>query len=488
MNRNIWSKITLLAVLLIAFGLRAGSLTAQSMWRDEIDAIRFSQTSPQTLIGYFTQPGWNGPLFYVLLRPWLAVAGSGEFGARFFSLWFGVLGVALIYRLGQAWFSPEVGGLAALWMTFSPYMVWYSQELKMYALICTLVLALFLLYDRALERSSWLLWAAVIALAWVTMGTHIVAALVLPTLALWLVIRPVARARLKAGLIALGAMATPGLIALPWIAPLLIKGYASGHRFVPLNTMVWILLQAFSRGVTGAGSIWPMGVAVFGLLAGTLLWPKHQESSQNGTPSIREAWRVFGLWIWLAIPILSLYLISLRVPIFVDRYLIWIGPSMYLLAARGAAQLWPRSRPWTSLFLVASFAFFILGLWTQTTVPIKSDFRAAAAYVRANRQPDDLVMFHISYVRETFEYYYGPAAPFADGIPTNERTQESNIDAEMRKRTAGRDTVWLVLSEPEMWDQRGMTVDWFSKHAQAQHRADFARVAVIEYQIEQNLP
>lgn len=488
MNPKIWSKITLLAVLLVAFGLRAGGLTAQSMWRDEIDAIRFSRASFQTLAGYFTQPGWNGPLFYVLLRPWLAVAGTGEFGARFFSLWFGVLGVALIYRLGKVWFSPEVGGLAALWMALSPYMVWYSQELKMYALICALVLALFLLYDQALKRSSWLLWAAIIALAWVAMGTHIVAALVLPVLALWLSTCRLTRTQLQAGLVALAAMAAPGIIALPWIAPLLLKGYASGHRFVPLNTMVWILLQAFSRGVMVVGSVWPMLVGVFGLLAGTLLWPKRRDLPPDAPSNMGEARRVLGLWIGLAVPVLGLYLISLRVPIFVDRYLIWIGPPMYLLAARGATQLWPRSRLWTTVFLIASFAFFILGLWTQTSTPIKSDFRAAAAFVQANRQPDELVMFHISYVRGTFEYYYGPAAPSADGIPTDEQTQENHLDAEMRARTAGYDVVWLVLSEPEMWDWRGMTVDWFSRHAQARRRADFARVSVIEYLLAPDLP
>jgi len=476
MNRELVSKITLLVILLLAFGVRIGGLTAQSMWRDEVDAIRFAQTSPQTLIGYFTQPGWNGPLFYLLLRPWLEVAGQGEFSARFFSLVFGTLSVALVYHLGRRWFSPEVGGMAALWMALSPYMVWYSQELKMYALLCTLVPALFACYDRALECGGWPRWTAAVLLSWITMTTHIIAALTLPALA-GLALRPTARS--KVGLPVLGIMAAPGLIILPWIAPLLIQGQNIGHRFVPLNTMVWIMLQAFSRGVTVIGDVWPMVVAVFGLLAGTMLWPR-----PRATADAQTGWRIAGLWIWLLLPLIGLYIIALRVPLFVDRYLIWIGPAFYILVARGVAELWARSRRGAAAFILLTGMFFVLGLWTQTANPIKSDFRAAAAFVREHRRPNELVMFHISYIRYTFEYYYGPAAPYADGVPTDNQTLELHVDAQMRTRTAGYETVWLVLSEPEMWDRRGMTVEWFAKHAQAARRADFARVSVIEYRLE----
>lgn len=473
-NRDVLHKITILFVMLIAFGVRVGGLTAQSMWRDEVDAIRFAQAPPKTLLGYFTQPGWNGPLFYVLLRPWLTVVGHNDFGTRFFSLFFGVLSVALVYRLGRRWFSPEIGGLAALWMAFSPYMVWYSQELKMYALLCALVPAWVGCFDRALERGGLLRWTAAVLLGWMTMGTHVLAALMLPVL---LIFALRSSKQSQAGLLALAVMALPGVIALPWVAPMLIKGQDIGHRFTPLNAMIWIMLQAFSRGVTVVGGLWPMGAAILGLLAGTVLW------TRNGSTAAEEKWRVVSLWIWLLLPVLVLYLITLRVPLFVDRYLIWIGPAFYLLIARGVTRLWTRSRWMTAALIMAVNVFFALGLWVQTDTPIKSDFRAAAAFVREYRQPDELIMFHISYVRYTFEHYYGPAVPSADGIPTDDRTQEMHVDWQMRARTAGYPVVWLVLSEPEMWDRRGMTVEWFAKHAHVIRRADFARVSVIEYRL-----
>jgi hypothetical protein len=53
----------------------------------------------------------------------------------------------------------------------------------------------------------------------------------------------------------------------------------------------------------------------------------------------------------------------------------------------------------------------------------------------------------------------------------------------MRERTAGYQVVWLILSEPEMWDPRGMTVAWLDEQGRATARADFARVSVTRYEL-----
>ncbi len=472
-DRRILKQGALLFVLLLAFALRVSGLTAQSMWRDEIDALEFSQASLPTLVGYFVRPGWNGPLFYVFLRPWVALAGRSEFGLRYFSLWFSVLGVALLYRLGRAWFSPPAGALAALLSAVSAYMVWYAQELKMYALVCTLVLVVLYVYRLAIQRADWRLWVAVIILTWVTAGVHIMGALLVPVLVLLFVVWwPRSRSQWKVALVALAGVALPGLVAGPWALPTLLHGGNIGHHFVPLGSMARILLSAFSQGITNFGGDWALVVVVYGMLAGTLL--------RSGSDQARP---VMTAWVWLATPVLGLYAISLRVPMFVDRYLIWIGPAIYVLVARGIVQLRRRSALLGVVYLILVLGLNGWGVWKQLGEPIKSDFRAAAAFVRQRRRPDELALFHISYVRKTFEYYYGDAAPWADGIPTDEQTRESAVDAEMRAHTAGYETVWLVLSEPEMWDRRGMTVDWLTRHAQLVSRADFARVSVRQYRL-----
>ena len=110
-DRRVLRRGALLFVLMLAFALRISGLTAQSLWRDEVDALRFSQEPLETLVSNFSRQGWNGPLYYLFLRFWVSLAGQSEFALRYLSLCMGVIGVALTYRLGQRWFQPVIGGL-----------------------------------------------------------------------------------------------------------------------------------------------------------------------------------------------------------------------------------------------------------------------------------------------------------------------------------------------------------------------------------------
>jgi uncharacterized membrane protein len=488
-----------LFLLLLAFALRLSGLTAQSLWRDEVDALRFSETPLRTLTSNFRRPGWNGPLYYVLLRAWLTLAGRSEFALRYFSLCFGVLSVALLYRLGRAWCSPLVGGLAGLLLACSAYMVWYAQEAKMYALLCALVIAVLYLYRQALTTEDRWLWTHVVMLTWVTVSVHVLGALLIPVMvALFFVWWRMSREHWRAACLALVACVLPGAISLPWAFPLLVRGADLGHRYVSLGGMVATMLTGFSRGVRSAGGLWPLGVALFALLAAAWLEVDRAvfsplDSADQGPKLTSARGNALGgplfvltCWVWFAVPILGLYAITLRVPMFVDRYLIWIGPAFYLLVARGLDRLRRRAAALAVGCLVAILAFGAWGVWEQTATPLKSDFRAAAAYVREHRLPGELLVFHISYVRDTFEYYYGDSSPASDGVPTDDHTTSDAVDAAMRERVADRPVVWLVLSEPEMWDQRGLTVAWLEEHGRPEASADFARVSVTKYRLGDN--
>lgn len=493
-RKPLWRSL-LLAILLLAFGVRLAGLTVQSLWRDEVDALRFSQAPLATMVANFTRPGWNGPLYYVLLRAWIALAGQSAFALRYLSLAFGVLAVACIYRMARIWFAAPVPALSALLFATSPYMVWYGQEAKMYALLTVLAMATLYVYVQALRGKHWAYWVLALILTWISIGVHIMGGLLIPVMvALYSVWWPVARAQWRQALIAVAGVAVPAFVALPWVWPTLVRGGDIGHRFVSLRGIAQVMVHALSRGILPDNAPAPILLSLFGLLVGTVLWTDRSPFSRLlATARDRNRARaglesghtrdVLALWAWILVPIVGLYLISLRLPMFVDRYLIWIGPAFYILVARGLDQI---RRLWPVVLVIC----LVVMLWLngqsiveQARTPIKSDFRAAAEYVQAHRQPGELVLFHISYVRYTFEYYYGDAAPWAEGIPTDDSTTSEAVDALMRERTAGHDVVWLVLSEPEMWDLRGMTVAWLEAHATIDLRADFTRVTVIRYSL-----
>ena len=89
----------LLGLTWLAFALRVGGLTAQSLWRDEVDALRFATQALPALLEMFRRQGENGPLFFLSLRPWLQVAGSSEFALRFPAAAAGALTVPVVHAL-----------------------------------------------------------------------------------------------------------------------------------------------------------------------------------------------------------------------------------------------------------------------------------------------------------------------------------------------------------------------------------------------------
>ncbi|MFN3928098.1 MAG: glycosyltransferase family 39 protein [Thermoflexus sp.] len=129
----------LLILILLAFALRVSTLTAQPLWRDEVDALRFgrdlsaevegafqrrAQAGWEALSALLTRPGFNGPLYFLGLFQWVRLAGDSEFALRFPSAGFGVLAVALSMALFRRYLPPSVARLTAWFLAVAPFMVW----------------------------------------------------------------------------------------------------------------------------------------------------------------------------------------------------------------------------------------------------------------------------------------------------------------------------------------------------------------------------
>lgn len=486
------SRLAVLALTLLAFALRVGGLLSQSLWRDEVDTLMFAQQPLDQFIAMFRQPGQNGPLFFLTMRPWLAVAGHSEFALRFPSALAGVLSVPILYVLTTRLGGRKIALVAALLMATAPYGVWYGQEAKMYALLTALLPATLLaITEIAAEgrsrRRRGLAWAALYVLTSLSFYTHLLAALILPIQALWLLILPrgpVAR-RARNALLYLLALALPYIPFLGWAPRLWTSSFTTGHPFVPLDEIVQVLAGAFSRGVLGisSASLLPYMVA---LVAGLILWPLSRHERRAGLPPRGRV--ALLLAAWLALPPLLIYLVSLGMPIFTDRYLIWAMPAFLALLACGIVAL---ADEWRPLGLVVAAAILALNGWSmylQATQSIKADFRAAVAYTLPRWKAGDALMYQIPYNWHTFAYYAGaghdPRDPFwqgVDGPYTNAGMSEAEADAWIATQLGGAQTVWLVSSEASMWDQRDLTSQWFAAHAQEVDRAEFARVTVIRY-------
>lgn len=509
--------------VLAAFVVRAASLDTQSLWRDEVDALRFATAPWSEMLSNFTRPGWNGPLYFVLLRAWIALTGRSEYAMRFLSLIFGVISVPLVYALGRRLLTRSVGLIAALLVTVSPYFVWYSQETKMYTLVPALALLAIYSLHRAVHGEGKRWWAVQILATTLAFYSHILAALLIPVQALlYFAWWPRARRQWPGAIVSLACLTLPYLPLAAWQAPMALRARETGFHQYSLPQMAEILLNGWSAGVLGRGLPWGaslMGVlATLGLVAPLtpLLRPSPSLCAQRegeGLGGSRTA-----LLIWLVTPVLLVWLVSLRQPLFTDRYLVWSAPAFYLLAAAGLASI-AAARGWIRWAVVplmgAILAFSGANLWQQATVPVKSDFRAAAAYVADYQEPrettrdqtapgtsrftcylplisadfDDLIIFQIPYGRYTFDYYFPiDEYPWDEGLYTNHRAPDGSYRMSereaawrMAEMTKGYRVIWLVATEMPMWDERRLVKKWLDENAERVAEGHFVRVDVYRY-------
>ena len=481
------TRLGLLLLLLFAFAWRSYRLDFQSLWRDEVDAIRFSSepflsfASFEGLTAGLTRPGHNGPLYFVWLRGWRWLTGDSEFALRYFSVVAGVLLVALIYQVARRLALGRAAALlAALLAATSPYLLWYSQEAKMYTWLAGLVLlAIYAFQSAMLARRPGRWWALFVLATSLSFYIHILSPLMLVVYGLWGPLQPARwRRRWRGWLLSLGALTVPYLPLLLWQAPLLLEDFNSGHPFYPFSEQMSLLLHLYSVGILRVEwSLMAIVLTLFLALVG--LFGRREGAGPR--------WRV-GLW--LAAPPLLVYLISLREPVFEDRYLIYILPAYYLLLAVGLVIV-ARYERW----LAAALLLILVGLnlwsgWRQTAGPIKADFRGAVQAVEAmaatvptgcGRDPAPAVMFQMPYLQHTYAYYAQQPFRPLEGIWSNDNRDPAAVAFELTQRTEGVQQLWLVLSEEDQWDRRQLTRQWLNEQAHLIDQAQFLNVEVYQY-------
>jgi hypothetical protein len=52
----------------------------------------------------------------------------------------------------------------------------------------------------------------------------------------------------------------------------------------------------------------------------------------------------------------------------------------------------------------------------------------------------------------------------------------------MERMVEGSSAVWLVATAAELWDERGLVVDWLETNWTAVERVEFVRVQVVRYE------
>jgi hypothetical protein len=279
------------------------------------------------------QPGNMQPLYFLLQYLFWPLVGRSAFVLRFLSSVFGLLGVVLTYKLGEALWNREAGLVGALFTALLPLHIRYSQIARPYTLLALLSLVSAYYLVRGFQSDRPRHWVGFVLTATLNFYTHYNSLMVLAAQGLfagvvWLATLVAALRKRQSprrlvapmlSFIAVGLFCTPGLLRLARLA---------GTQ--PADQASLALTLPFFRGFLykiGLASAWQQGLILafmaLGLFAALYHW----------------RWRsaLFTI-LWLSVPFVILSMMDLPRP-FVERYLIFVPPVALLLAGQGVVAL-----------------------------------------------------------------------------------------------------------------------------------------------------
>lgn len=533
-RRKMW-RWPLVLVILLAFAWRTHGLGRQSLWRDEVDAIYFALQDLPALLSMFTDPGQSGSLYFLALRPWLQLVGTSEFALRFASVIAGVVSIPLLWQVGRllmpvstriqpakpqdelatrevpsllrSTLASVVGNpafLATLLFAANPYQLWYAQEGKMYALATFMAILVAWFWLRAIGRGGWQPWLGLLATVSLAIYIHLLMVLLVPLLVIWfLVAWPQSKFHRLGFVLLLAGLALPYVPLVGWQWPLLTAAETTtALSFIPLEPLLKSVLIYQNHGILPPASFaWLVPFLVLALIGLLLGFRPSSPPSSGILPRLGARRRHLLVASWLIVPIASIYLLSLRQPVFLPRYVIWVAPALMLLTAVGIKVVWQNSGKWTSplliILLIYVFGYWGYIGWQEQTQGIKADLRGAVRHVFERRVPGDLLILQIPHLEYSYRYYSSDQGrnPFdasderlgrwAEGPWTNNSLGDGKtleqIDEEMRNKTEGASEIWVIRSEADMWDASDLMGEWLDENATLLEATNFQGAEVRAY-------
>jgi 4-amino-4-deoxy-L-arabinose transferase-like glycosyltransferase len=202
-------------LLLTALGaaLRFYAIGRQGFWYDEAYTDYLVRQAPGHMLGLIPHLESTPPLYYCVAWIWTRIFGFGAGGLKSLSALFGTLTIPLVYA-GALKLLPSrrAAIIAAALAACSPWLIWYAQEARSYAMLVLFTAASLVAFAYVRERPSRaaaVYWAITCMLA---LLTHYYAAILIIPEAAWLLY---AHRHSRAIGVAIASVGAVGLALLP---------------------------------------------------------------------------------------------------------------------------------------------------------------------------------------------------------------------------------------------------------------------------------
>jgi 4-amino-4-deoxy-L-arabinose transferase-like glycosyltransferase len=408
-------------ILGIGAFLRLYNISGKALWYDEACSLSFTGYGWQDIL---THRYMTRPVYFIILKLWVGLFGSGEFVARLPSAIFGIVSIIIIYKIAKLLFNQNVGMLSAFFFSISPFQIYYSRELRNYSLFLLLALLSMFVFIKILDRGRAILYSLYVMINILLVYTHPFGVYIILAQTTYLLVL-FKKVKLDSRwIMAQIILILFSLLFLFWLSGRFghVVNNELDYITVPNFRSLLETAEVFSYGgyIQGHGgvgfrvsdsrlliprilTVFLCCLLIFGLLG-------NKKNDRPKLDSLSHLDKRLFLFLWLFIPIGATYLYSrLVTPIYLNRYLLAASAAFYIIVARGIMLL-PRMRYRISAMALATvLTVYSLGLLYNPGS--SEDWRKVAHYVKANiNQGDSIILVPIMQIVPFWYYFeYGKA-------------------------------------------------------------------------------
>lgn len=311
------------------------------------------------------------PFYFYIMHYWIGWFGNSEWALRFPSAFFGALTAVLLFMLGRELFNPFVGLISALFLSFAPEQIYFSQQARMYPLLVLLLVSstyvIILIGKRATDKRLYLAYA-VLSTAGLYTHYEYVFCLAGQVAYIWLVSGQ-GRRHWRYWLATHAAI---GAAFLPWVVISLaqkktspeIIAWVSGS--LPANIVLTEFITKTARliSVSELPFGWVSVLVTFILLI------------MGGIALAPERNKLLLLCLWIACPVLGVVLMDNLLgtrAISITRYWLVVAPPLYLLIAVGLNRVKQRPLQFAIVAILTGFLIAAAVLTARGELRAKPD-------------------------------------------------------------------------------------------------------------------
>ena len=437
-------KDNYLIILIFIVGVipRFYDLGGESVWYDEAVSITVSKLGFADIIKWvFDNPAeTNPPFYYMILSFWVPVFGDSEFIARVPSAVLGSLSIFAVYAVGKLLYNKKTGLVAALILATSVFHIRYAQEARGYTLmVCLMLVSYYCLLQLTIKNRT-MYAAAYVASTALLVYTHYYGVMIILAqniFCLTLLIKYKKIGELGIGgwfklQVITALFLLPCFVFLAVIALKIQKGFWISE---PTSEDIWQYFTIYS------GSIYLLILFLAFSLYSVIGLRKVKDSKRAkkslgpaserpGALGISQGWRLYMLLLWMLVPVVVPFLISLvSSPILIFRYTIGASLAFYLLASNGIGNMNNRWPILAAAGLIVLFSYFNISAYYKTVG--KHQWREVMSHIESNARSGDVIVVSPIYERITAAYYNRrediKIVPLVKTFPSFEGLGDGNI-------------------------------------------------------------